>query len=115
MPLLGLDADAHPFLLVEVEAFAFVGPDPGLFCGVAGRALLVHDEFGVYCVGHSQSYVVGALCGIGMLRGVWGKKKSGGDLQIAIREHKMGRYQDLIEELHRDWYHVSTLCALHMV
>ena len=35
MPLLSFDADAHPFLLIEVEAFAFVGPDPGLFCGVA--------------------------------------------------------------------------------
>ena len=41
MPLLRLDADAYPFLLIEMEVFAFVGPDPGLFYGVAGEGYLV--------------------------------------------------------------------------
>ena len=45
MPLLRLDADAHPFLFVEVEGFAFVGPDPGLFCGVAVERWLATDEY----------------------------------------------------------------------
>lgn len=59
MPLLRLDADAHPFLLVEVEGFAFVGPDPGLFCGVAGEGIVsyVINKNEVYCVCSSQCYV----------------------------------------------------------